>query len=216
MAKQYAVFGLGDFGYSVALTLERLGCEVIVVDKSEEKIQDIADSVSYAMRADLREPEVMKAIGARNLDGAVVALSDAFEAAVMVTILSKEAGVPYVVAKAGDELHGKILEKVGADAVVYPEREAGARIAKNLVTRSFADWIELSPDYSMIEHKVPQEWAGKSLAELKLREKYQINMVGIIRDEKVDIAMDPNEPLPADAILILIGSNEAFHKFIEG
>lgn len=213
MKKQFAVFGLGSFGWSVALTLESLGCDVLVVDKSYEKIQEISDQVSYAMKADVSDPEAMQALGGRNLDGAVVAVSESLEASIMATMLSKEMGIPYVLAKAQDRLQGTILEKVGADSVVYPEREMGSRVAKNLVSGTFSDWIELSSEYSMAETVIPTKWAGRSLSELKLREKYGINVVGIIQDEKVNVMFDPQEPLPVDGILIVIGANSVLEKF---
>mgnify|MGYP000237755569 FL=1 len=119
------MFGLGSFGRSVALTLENLGCDVVVVDKSYEKIQEISDMVSYAMRADVSDPDALHALGGRNLDGAVVAVSESLEASIMATIISKEMGIPYVLAKAKDELQGAILEKVGADAIAYPECDIG-------------------------------------------------------------------------------------------
>lgn len=216
MKKQFAVFGLGSFGRSVALTLENLGCDVVVVDKSYEKIQEISDLVSYAMRADVSDPDALQTLGGRNLDGAVVAVSESLEASIMATILSKEMGIPYVLAKAKDDLQGAILEKVGADAIVYPERDMGSRVAKSLMSTAFADWIELSSEYSMAEVVVPDKWVGKSLSELKIRELYKINVVGIIRQEEVDVTMDPNEPLPAGGILILIGATEVLERFHAG
>ncbi len=213
MKKQFAVFGLGSFGWSVALTLDSLGGDVLVVDKSYEKIQEISDQVSYAMKADVSDPEAMQALGGRNLDGAVVAVSESLEASIMATMLSKEMGIPYVLAKAKDRLQGTILEKVGADSVVYPEREMGSRVAKNLVSGTFSDWIELSSEYSMAETVIPAKWAGRSLSELKIREKYGINVVGIIQDEKVNVMFDPQEPLPVDGILIVIGANSVLEKF---
>ncbi|MCU6748505.1 MULTISPECIES: potassium channel family protein [Lachnospiraceae] len=213
MRKQFAVFGLGSFGWSVALTLESLGCDVLVVDKSYEKIQEIADQVSYAMRADVADPEAMQALGGRNLDGAVVAISESLEASIMATMLSKEMGIPYVLAKAQDNLQGTILEKVGADSVVYPEREMGSRVAKNLVSNTFSDWIELSSEYSMAESKVPEKWVGRSLSELKVREKYGINVVGIIQNEQVNVTFDPHAPLPEDGILIIIGATSVLERF---
>lgn len=139
MRKQYAVFGLGSFGRSVALTLESLGCDVVAVDKSYEKVQEISDSVTYALRADVSDPDALLSLGGRNLDGAVVAVSDSLEASIIATITAKEIGIPYVLVKARDELQGTVLEKVGADSVVYPERDMGSRVAKNLVSATFAD-----------------------------------------------------------------------------
>lgn len=213
MKKQYAVFGLGKFGSSVAVTLEKLGCEVIAVDIVEEKVQDIADQVSYAMRADLHDTGVVQSLGLRNLDGAVVAISDNMESSIMATILSKEAGIPYVLAKAQDDLHASILKKVGADAVIFPEKEMGRRVAKSLMSTNFADWIELSPDYSMVETGIPSNWVGKTLRELRIRERYGFNVVGIKKGEKVDVNVSAEKPLEEGSIMIFIGSNEMLNKF---
>lgn len=213
MGKQFAVFGLGSFGKSVALTLQSFGCDVIAVDNSYEKIQDIADSVSYAMCGDVTEPEFMKTIGARNLDGAVIAVSENLEAAIMATMISKEMGISYVLVKAMDELQGKILEKVGADSIVYPEIDMGERVAKKLISTEFIDWIELSPDYSLTEKLLPKQWEGKSLAELRVREKYGINVIGILKEDKMDMALDPSKPLQPDDMLFIIGKNSDLERF---
>ena len=213
MGKQFAVFGLGSFGKSVALTLQSFGCDVIAVDNCYEKIQDIADSVSYAMCGDVTEPEFMKTIGARNLDGAVIAVSENLEAAIMATMISKEMGISYVLVKAMDELQGKILEKVGADSIVYPEIDMGEGVAKKLISTEFIDWIELSPDYSLTEKLLPKQWEGKSLAELRVREKYGINVIGILKEDKMDMALDPSKPLQPDDMLFIIGKNSDLEKF---
>ena len=213
MGKQFAVFGLGSFGKSVALTLQSFGCDVIAVDNCYEKIQDIADSVSYAMCGDVTEPEFMKTIGARNLDGAVIAVSENLEAAIMATMISKEMGISYVLVKAMDELQGKILEKIGADSIVYPEIDMGERVAKKLISTEFIDWIELSPDYSLTEKLLPKQWEGKSLAELRVREKYGINVIGILKEDKMDMALDPSKPLQPDDMLFIIGKNSDLERF---
>lgn len=213
MNKQFAVLGLGSFGWSVATTLERLGCDVIVMDQSYERIQEIADKVAYAMRADVSDPEAMQALGGKNLDGAIVAISDNLEASIMATMLSKEMGIPYVVAKAKDRLQGTILEKVGADRIIYPEVEMGSRIAKNLMSTTFSDWIELSSEYSMAETPVPKEWVGKSLVELAVREKCNVNVVGIIENGQMHVTFDPNRPLTEHMILVIIGADEVLENF---
>lgn len=134
MRKQYAVFGLGSFGESVAVTLQVLGCEVVVVDNHMERIEDISPYVSYAVQADIEDPEVIRSLGARNLDGVVVAVADDMEASIMATLVSKEIGVPYVLAKAKNELHAKVLKKIGADSIIFPEKEIGQSVARNLVS----------------------------------------------------------------------------------
>lgn len=212
MNKQFAVLGLGSFGRSVALSLEKMGCDVMVVDDSYEKIQEISDKVSYAMKADVTDKDALQALGARNLDGAVVAVSEHPEANIMATLLCKEMGIPLVVAKAKDKLQGTILEKVGADSVVYPEIEMGRRIAKSMVANEFVDWIELSNDYSIVEIAVPRRWEGKSLAELDVRKKYGITVIGVMQGEKMDLSFDPQTPLPGNVILVLIGANKILEK----
>ena len=193
MEKQYAVLGLGSFGESVALTLENMGCDVLVMDDSYEKIQDISDKVSYAMKADVADPDALQALGGKNLDGVVVAVSENLEAGIMATMLCKEMGIPLVVAN--------------------PEIEMGSRVAKSLVSREFMDWIELSNDYSMVEIAVPDKWVGRTLVDINVRERLGINVVGIIINGKIDVTLDPQKPLPEGGILIVIGANDVLEKF---
>lgn len=213
MEKQYAVLGMGSFGESVALTLENMGCDVLVMDDSYEKIQDISDKVSYAMKADISDPDALQALGGKNLDGVVVAVSENLEAGIMATMLCKEMGIPLVVAKAKNKLQGAILKRVGADRIVYPEIEMGSRVAKSLVSREFMDWIELSNDYSMVEIAVPDKWVGRTLVDINVRERLGINVVGIIVNGKIDVTLDPQKPLPEGGILIVIGANDVLEKF---
>lgn len=212
MEKQYAVLGMGSFGESVALTLENMGCDVLVMDDSYEKIQDISDKVSYAMKADVSDPDALQALGGKNLDGVVVAVSENLEAGIMATMLCKEMGIPLVVAKAKNKLQGAILKRVGADRIVYPEIEMGSRVAKSLVSREFMDWIELSNDYSMVEIAVPKPWINHSMAELGIRTKYGVTVVGIMQDGNVNVEFNPQMPLPENALLILVGANKVLEK----
>ncbi len=215
MRKQYAVFGLGSFGESVAVTLQELGCEVVVVDNHMERIEDISPYVSYAVQADIEDPEVIRSLGARNLDGVVVAVADDMEASIMATLVSKEIGVPYVLAKAKNELHAKVLKKIEADSIIFPEKEIGQSVARNLVSGEFVDWISLSPDYSITEIQVPEKWIGKSLSEIDVRRTKDVNVVGVRIGEKIQVTIDPEEPLQKEMMLIMIGSNEALEKFGE-
>lgn len=212
MKKQYAVFGLGSFGGSVAVTLQRLGCEVVAVDNHMERIEEIANKVSYAMKADIGDPEVIRSLGTRNLDGVVVAVADDMEASVMATLVSKELGVPYVLAKAKTELHAKVLHKIGADAVVFPEMEMGERVAKNMVSADFADWITLSDDYSIVETMIPRHWVGLSLQQLDVRKNYGVNVVGTKLGEEVEVNPDPSKALEAGTVMILVGHNDALER----
>lgn len=215
MRKQYAVFGLGSFGESVAVTLQELGCEVVVVDNHMERIENISPYVSYAVQADIEDPEVIRSLGARNLDGVVVAVADDMEASIMATLVSKEIGVPYVLAKAKNDLHAKVLKKIGADSIIFPEKEIGQSVARNLVSGEFVDWISLSPDYSITEIAVPEKWTGKSLSEIDVRRTKDVNVVGVRIGEKIQVTIDPEEPLQKEMMLIMIGSNEALEKFGE-
>ena len=215
MRKQYAVFGLGSFGESVAVALQELGCEVVVVDNHMERIEDISPYVSYAVQADIEDPEVIRSLGARNLDGVVVAVADDMEASIMATLVSKEIGVPYVLAKAKNELHAKVLKKIGADSIIFPEKEIGQSVARNLVSGEFVDWISLSPDYSITEIQVPEKWIGKSLSEIDVRRTKDVNVVGVRIGEKIQVTIDPEEPLQKEMMLIMIGSDEALEKFGE-
>lgn len=210
--KEFVVFGLGRFGKSVATTLADSGCEVLVVDDNDEKIQDMADIVTYAVKANVTDVDTMKTLGISNFDGAVVAIGEDLEASVMVTILAKELGVPYVLAKAQNDLHAKILKKVGADMVVFPEKETGIRIANNLLLGNFFDAVELSSTFSMMEIGALNEWAGHSLRELNLRAKYKINVIGIKRDGVLDISPDADAAVSENDILIMIGKNETLNK----
>lgn len=211
MKKQFAVFGLGSFGMSVAVTLQKLGCEVVAVDEDMDRVEEAADKVSFAMAANVGEPEVIEAMGARNLDGAVVAVSG-MEASILATMVSKEIGVPYVIAKAKNDLHEKVLKKVGADVVIFPEREMGVRIARSMVSKNFVDWIALSDEYSMIETAIPEKWIGKTLLELDVRKNYDVSVVGVKKGGEFQVSPDPERPLEEGMLLILIGSNRALEK----
>lgn len=210
--KSYAVIGLGQFGMSVAETLAESDCDVLAIDAREENIQEIADKVTYAVRADVREPEVLRTLGVQNVDVAVIAVAENMEASIMATMQAKELGVPYVLAKAMNALHGKILEKIGADRVIYPEQSMGLRVARNLMSGGFLDVFELSTEFSMAEFPVPAEWVGKSLQELQLRESHDINIIAIKVGDDVEINLDPVKPLEADWHLMAIGKNKVLER----
>ncbi|MFA9377543.1 MAG: TrkA family potassium uptake protein [Lachnotalea sp.] len=210
--KEFAVFGLGEFGKSVALSLAKCGCEVLAVDNDSEKIKEIADFVTYAVTADVTDFNVLKSLGLRNLDGVIVAIAESLEASVMATIFAKELGVPYVMAKAYTEVHATVLKKVGADAIAFPEKEMGARIAKNLVSGNFVDLIELSSKFSMVEMKVPECWYGKTLRELNPRDKLGVNVIAAKSGDEVNVNLDPDDPFKATETLIIVGDNNMLER----
>ena len=208
MKKQYVVFGAGRFGKSIALTLQRLGGDVMVVDQDESLIQEIADEVSYAIAADVTDPDTIRELGLANVDCAIISMAFNLEASVTTAMLCSEAGIPRIIAKAKNHLHEKILHRVGVHEVILPEEEMGRRLAKHLVVDNFSDWIDLSPEYSMVEVQIPKDWGGKSLKGLKVRKTYKINVIGIRTDGSVSVILDPNEALPAVGTLIIAGANE--------
>lgn len=208
----FVVFGLGKFGRSVAQTLVENGREVLAIDMNEEVIQDIADTVTHAVQADVTDGEALKALGVSNFDVAVIAISNNLQASIMSTILAKELGVPYILAKAQNDIHKRVLEKVGADKVIFPEREIGVRIANNLISENFVDYIELSDDYSIVEISVLDEWVGKSLKELNMRVNYGINVMAIRKGESISITPGPDLVLQSADILVVIGSNQDLRK----
>ena len=214
MNKQFVVLGLGSFGASVAVTLQKLGCDVVAVDQDMELVTDIAEKVTYAMQADIENPKLLESLGSRNFDGMAVASSENLEGSILATLAAKEMGIPYILCKAHNERHAQVLRKIGADAVVFPEEEMGRKIAKNLVSANLADWIELSPDYSIVETAIPKRWIGKTLKELDVRRTYEVNVVGIREEEegRVEITPNPEMPLKEGMILMLIGANEALEK----
>lgn len=210
--KEFVVFGLGRFGKSVALTLAESGCEVLVVDDNEEKIHDIAEYVTYAVKADVTDAETLGTLGLRNFDGAIIAIGENLEASVLVTILVKELGIPYVLAKVQTDTQAKVLKKVGADMVVFPEKETGIRIANKLVHGNFFDAIELSSTFSMMELDALPEWWGKTLSELDLRARYDINVIGIKNKGAFNFNPTANEGIDRDDILVVIGRNETLNQ----
>lgn len=210
--KEFAVFGMGEFGKSVALNLIKCGCEVLVVDNDSEKINEIADHVTYAVTADVTDYNILKSLGIRNLDGVIIAMAESLESSIMATIYAKELGVPYVMAKAYTDVQATVLRKVGADEIAFPEKEMGARIARNLVTGNFVDLIELSSDFSMVEMEVPKSWLGMTLRELNPRDKLGVNVIAVKLNDEVRVNLNPDTPFEQDEILIIIGDNHMLER----
>ena len=210
--KTYAIFGLGRYGISVAKELVRNGAEVIAVDSNENIVNSLVNELPFCKCADTTNKEVLTKLGIANVDTVIVAMAGNIEASVMTVLLCKELGVPNVIAKCSNDMHYKILTKVGADKVVFPEKESGTRQAKNLLSSGFMDVIELSTEVSMIELDVKKEWIGKNLLELNLRKKYSINVIAVKDDNKIEIDIDPNIPLTDKMKLIVIGKTSKLSK----
>ena len=203
--KQFVVIGLGRFGASVAKTLYSLGNDVLAIDKDEDLIQDISDSVTHAVQMDATDENGLRSLGLRNFDVAIVTIGDNIQSSVMVTLLVKELGVKYIVAKGNSDLHAKVLYKIGADRVILPEKDMGVRVAHNLVSSSILDYIELSPDYSIMEIEALNEWQDKSLRELRLRSKYGINVMAIKKGDEINLAPSADDLIDAKDVLVAIG-----------
>ena len=202
--KTYAVFGLGRYGLAVARELVANGKEVIAVDMSQKIVNDVAAYLPICKCADVTDAEVISRLGIGNIDTVIICMAGNLEASVMAVTLCKEAGVNTVIAKCANEMHQKILIRVGADQVVFPENESGIRLAKNLLSSGFIDMISLSKDVSMVEIDVRSEWIGKNLIELNLRKKYGFNIVAIKKGEKVNVNINPEQVLDESTTLIVI------------
>ncbi len=210
--KTYAVLGLGRYGKAVAEELVNNGAEVLAVDIDPNNVNNAIETIPVCKCADITEPEAMRRLGISNMDVVIIAMASNLEASVMALTLCKEAGVPTVIVKCGNEMHQKILNRVGADKVIFPEKESGTRLAKNLLTSGFAEMIELSNDVSMVEINVKEEWVGKSLVELSLRRKYSINVVAIRNGDTISTTIDPALPLEQGMELIVIASTSKLKK----
>ncbi len=210
--KTYAIFGLGRYGIAVAKELVKNGKEVIAVDGNQKIINDVAAYIPICKCADVTDEEVISRLGIGSVDTVVVCMANNLEASVMAITLCKEAGVKTVIAKCGNEMQEKILLRVGADQVVFPEKESGNRLAKNLLSSGFIDMMSLSKDVSIVEIEVKKEWLGKNLIELNLRKKYGFNIVAIKKEGIVNVEINPEIVLDNEMTLIVIANTTKLGK----
>lgn len=214
-SKQFIVIGLGRFGQSVAKTLFQMGYDVLAVDEDETTVQEIADSVTHAVQMDATDEYALRTLGVRNFDIAVVSIGSNIQSSIMVTLNLKEAGVPHVIAKATNEMHAKLLSKIGADRVILPEYDMGVRVAHNLASSNILDFIELSPDYSIIEVKVPDAWVNQDIRTLDIRGKYGLTIMAVKSGIDINISPKATDLVNKEDILVVIGSIDDLSK-IEG
>ena len=210
--KSYVVIGMGRFGSEVALRLCEMGCEVLAIDTSSELIQHMSDVVTQAVVADARDKDVLKALGVRNFDNAVVAIGGDLASSVLAVMNLKELGVPYIVCKAHDETHRQVLMKLGADQVVIPEKEQAARLARSLASHNVLDYIELSSDYGIVEVTAPKSWVGKSLKELNIRAKLGLNIIAVKQGEKINVSPGADYAICSDDVIVVLGDAIALEK----
>ena len=215
--RQFAVIGLGRFGASVAKTLAQKNCQVIAIDKDEDKIQDISEAVTQAVCLDATDEKALKAVGIEQVDVAIVSVGVDVEASVLIALLLKEIGIKEVIAKAVTPQQGKALEKIGVDRIIFPERDMGERLANALTSPKVTDYLQLSGSCSIIEITPPKDFIGKTLKQLNIRAKYQLNIVAVKRknekgEETVNVVPVAEEKIREGDMLLVAGANEAIDK----
>lgn len=207
--KSYIVIGLGRFGTQVAKRLYELGGDVLAIDRNGDLVQPISSMVTHAVVGDARDKEVLRALGAKDFECAIVAIGDDLADSVLATMNLKELGVPYIVCKASDETHRQVLLKLGADKVVIPEQEQGDRLAKNLSSPNVLDYIELSDECGIIEIPAPKAWVGKSLKELNVRANLGVNIIAIKTSGLIDVSPSADAPIGTEDIIVVLGESAA-------
>ena len=211
-SKQYIVVGLGRFGRAIAETLFEAGAEVLGVDKDMELVDDIRDKITHAVQLDAMDRDALEALGVSDFDVAFVTMGSDIRASGTITLMLKELGVRRVIAKAHDDFHGRMLEKLGADKVLFPERDMGRRVAHNLVSGNIVDYLELSPDHSMAEVRPMRDWVGKDLKSLALRSREGVNIIAIRNGETVNPMPQPETVIKADDILLVVAKEETLSR----
>lgn len=206
--KSFVIIGLGRFGTAIASELSALGHEVLAVDVDEERVQQVADHVTHAVTGDGRNIEVLRALGVRNFDCVMVAMGSDVGNSALITLNLKELGVKEVICKAQSHVHSRVLEKIGADRVVFPEYEMGAKLAQGLSSSNVLNFIELSEDYGILELSAPQSWQGKSLRELDVRNRHHVNVIAIRKNGELNVAPSPDLPLESGDQVVALGRYE--------
>ena len=211
-AKQFLVLGLGRFGTSVARTLCELGQEVLAVDTDEHLVETIAPHVTQAIQLDATDEDALASLEVQSFDVAIVSIGQNTRDSILVSVLLKELGVPYLVAKANDELHAKVLRKIGVDRVVFPERDMGARIARSLLTPNVLELMELTGDYQIIEIRVPAKWVGNSIIDLNVRRRYGLNILAIHRGERFLVSPAPDMLFEQGDTVLVMGRKDDIER----
>ena len=207
--KSYMVIGLGRFGSQAAKRLCELGCEVLAIDCNSDLVQPISGVVTQAVVADARDKEVLRALGAKDFECAIVAIGTNLADSVLATMNLKELGVPYIVCKASDDTHRQVLKKLGADRVVIPEQEQADRLAKNLSSPNVLEYIELSDEYGIVEIPAPKSWQGKSLKELNVRAKLGVNIIAVEKGRQINVSPSADYKIAPEDIMVVLGDAAA-------
>ena len=215
MEKQFVVLGLGIFGSTLVKTLSQFGREVIAIDKDSENVQRVSEFATKAVIGDVTDIQFLTDLGLDDIDVGIVAIGDRLEDSILATMNLKELGVPYVIVKAKNKRFKVVLERIGADHVVRPEKEMGEKIARTLLRKNIKDLIELDDENCIVEMKVPQSWIGKSLSQLDLRKLYSINVLGK-RDpktHKLEVPVDPSAPIEMNDTFLVLGQTDKIEKY---
>lgn len=212
-AKGICVVGLGNFGTNLAITLAKTRQQVLVIDQSQEKIDAIADTVTNAVCGDATNEAVLRASGIKNCDCAVICMEHNLSDTILITLIMKELGIKKIVVRATDEQQKKVLLKVGADFVVLPEKESGTKLAYTLSRRGMVDYFAPSGDFAIAEIITPKAWVGKTVTELDVRRKYNVNIIAVAeREDEFVLLGDPNRVFRENELLVIAGSNNAIAK----
>lgn len=220
MKKQYAVIGLGRFGFNVAKTLVKYGAEVIAIDRTEERVKKAADVVPHVVQLDAMDEKALREVGVQNVDTAIVSIGEAIESSILVVMILKNMGIKNIIAKAVTTLHGKVLENLHVQRIVFPERDMAVRVAQSLARPSILDQLMLSEEYSIVELETPKNLLGKTLKDAQLRTKYGVNLIAIKRrglekgevKETWNVNPHPDDTMEEGDILVMIGTNENLEK----
>ena len=207
--KSCVVIGLGRFGMQTAKRLCELGCDVLAIDTNNDLVQSISSMVTQAVVAEARDKEVLRALGVKDFEYAIVAIGTRLADSVLATMNLKELGVPYIVCKAADETHRQVLTKLGADRVVIPEQEQADRLAKSLSSPNVLEYIELSEEYGIVEIPAPKSWQGKSLKELNVRAKLGVNIIAIETGGRINVSPSADYKITQDDIMVVLGNTAA-------
>lgn len=214
MKKSIAVLGLGRFGQFVTTALCRLGADVLIADNDEETIQRLSPMVSCAVNADLNEPDAIRNLGIGDVDTVIVAMGSSLESSIMCVMVVKEMGIPHVIAKAASLRMGEILRRVGADEIIYPEKESAELTARRLLASDFLEFFDLGSELCVFSMKPKKDWIGKSLRELHLRDRFQLNIMAIRENGVTSATMDPDQPLTANAELFAVAKRDALDRIL--
>ncbi|MCP1143877.1 potassium channel family protein [Lysinibacillus endophyticus] len=215
MKKEFVVIGLGRFGGSIVKELVRLGADVLAIDSNQERVDEFAKIATQAVIADTTDEAAIKSLGIRNFEHVIIAIGENIQNSILTTLILKDLGVKQITVKAQNDYHARVLEKIGADFVVHPERDMGIRIANNMMSSNVLDYLELSDEHSIMEIKANDRIAGHSLIDLDIRAKYGINIVGIKRGENIIISPAADEKILLGDVLLVIGADVDINRFVK-